>query len=141
METPHYTPPGGPPQVERPNPAIYEAMGQDNIFRLCEDFYAELEHSDIRPMFPEDMVEASQKQAKYFVFLLGGPPLFQNEYGHPRLRGRHMPFPIDEKARQTWLDCFTKTLGKGERYDFPEEYLPELLLFLDEFSKWMVNKK
>ena len=35
-----YVPPGGPPRVERPNPAIYDAMGDENIFAMLEAFYA-----------------------------------------------------------------------------------------------------
>ena len=135
-----YVPPSGPPQVERPNPAIYEAMGQENIFKMSEDFYALLAESAIKDMFPEDMVKASQKQAKFMVSVLGGPPLYMMEYGHPRMRQRHLPFQISEAARQTWLGCFKKVLAQPEKYDIPEEHLSGFINFLDEFSRWMVNK-
>lgn len=137
-----YVPPGGPPQGEGPSREIYRHMGQDAIFGLCKDFYAELEQSEIRPMFSEDMPAASKKLAAFLVGLLGGPPLFHQLYGPPQMRARHMPFAIDEHARQVWLSCFRKVLqGAESKYNFPAEHLPGFLEFLDSFSAWMVNRK
>ncbi len=142
--TPHkdiYIPPGGPPQ-QRPNPAIYAKMGEANIFRMLEDFYLRLEKSEIRPMFPEDMVQASKKSGAFFVFLLGGPPLYQQRYGAPMMRQRHLPFAIDEAARQTWLACFREVLVDADKkYQFPMEYMAEFMTFLERFSAWMVNTR
>jgi hemoglobin len=135
-----YVPPGGPPRVEPPNPAIYTAMGQEAIFALIEEFYRELEASSLRPMFPEDMVAASRKSAAFFVGILGGPPLYHQLYGNPAMRARHMPFAIDETARQEWLRCFFHVLDRApERHGFPAEHLPGFRAFLDGFSAWMVN--
>lgn len=137
---PVHIPLAGPPQVRRLSPEIYDAMGEENIFAMLEDFYRELERSDIRWMFPEDMVESSKKSGAFFVGLLGGPPLYQQRHGSPMLRARHIPFPIDEDARQTWLACFRRVLEHApERYNFPREHLPHFDAFLDAFSGWMVN--
>src|SRR5215475_4752007 len=105
-----YVPPGGPPQGPPPNPEIYRLMGEANIFKMMSDFYKELEKSELRPLFPADMEEASRKSAAFFVGIMGGPPLYIEKYGSPRMRARHLPFEIDEKARQEWLRCFEKTL-------------------------------
>lgn len=135
-----FTPPGGPPRVEAPSHAIYAHMGQDNIFQMLEDFYLELEQSAIRFMFPEDMVAASKRSAAFFVGLLGGPPLYQQLYGPPMMRARHLPFPIDEEGRQVWVDCFFRVLDNApQKYNFPEEHLPGFRAWLDGFSGWMVN--
>jgi hemoglobin len=135
-----HIPMGGPPRVERPSPEIYAAMGEDAIFRMLEDFYRRLGDSEIRWMFPKDMVEASKKSGAFFVGLLGGPPLYQQRHGSPMLRARHMPFPIDEDARQVWLATFRETLADApEKYGFPPEHLPGFDAFLDAFSGWMVN--
>lgn len=139
-----YIPPGGPPRVARPDPAIYAQMGEENIFRMLEDFYVELSRSSIAYMFPrgeEAMRITSRKSAAFFVTLLGGPPLYQQQYGNPMMRARHMPFPIDEPARQEWLDCFQRTLEDAPAaYDFPAEHLDDFWHFLVGFSGWMVNK-
>ena len=137
---PIYVPPNGPPS-HRPDPAIYAQMGETNIFAMIEDLYSELEKSSIRSMFPEDMHAAAQKSASFFVFLLGGPPLYQERHGAPMMRKRHMEFDIDETARQIWLDCFHKVLEHPEKYHFPPEHLQQFWEFLEKFSAWMVNKK
>jgi len=33
----------------------------------------------------------------------GGPRTYSEVRGHPRLRARHVPFRIDEAARDAWL--------------------------------------
>src|SRR5882672_6361708 len=120
MERVIYTPPGGPPQGPGPNGAIYRIMGEANIFKLMLDFYKELEKSELRPLFPADMEEASQKSAAFFVSILGGPPLYAQRYGSPRMRARHIPFEIDERARQIWLACFDRVLeGADVKYQSP----------------------
>ena len=141
MERVIYTPPGGPPQGPSPSSAIYGIMGEANIFRMMSDFYKELEKSEVRRLFPSNMEEASKKAAAFFVTLLGGPPLYFEKYGPPRMRARHIPFEIDERARQVWLGCFEKTLeGADVKYQFPQQHLEGFKDFLKSFSRRMVNK-
>lgn len=136
-----YVPPEGPPQ-EKLNSEIFLKMGEENIFLMLKDFYLTLEKSKIRHLFPADMDEASKKSGAFFVFLLGGPPLYQERYGSPMMRQRHMAFTIDEEARQVWLECFQETLINCEnKYQFPLEYLEEFTYFLKRFSLWMVNTR
>ncbi len=137
---PIFVPPEGPPLGITPSPEIYAHMGDENIFKMLADFYAELEKTNLRPMFPEDMQEASKKTAAFFVFLLGGPPLYQQKFGAPMMRKRHLPFTITEEARQTWLGCFRLVLKDADiKYSFPKQHLEGFLNFLDKFSRWMVN--
>jgi hemoglobin len=136
-----YTPPGGPPQGPGPSKEIYGIMGEDNIFRMMSDFYGELANSEVRNLFPDDMEAASKVSAAFFVMLLGGPPTYVQKYGPPRMRARHLPFQIDEGARQVWLACFRRTLeAASEKYQFPAHHLDGFKTFLESFSGWMVNK-
>lgn len=135
-----YIPPEGPPQGIQPNPEIYAAMGEASIYKMLEDFYLELEKSSIRSLFPEDMRQASKRSAAFFVYILGGPPLYQQQYGPPMMRKRHMPFTIDESTRQVWLNCFKLILREADKkYQFPMEHMESFWHFLDRFSLWMVN--
>lgn len=135
-----FVPPGGPPQ-SGPSRDIYALMGEENIFKMMSDFYKELEKSGIRHLFPPDMEEASKKSAKFFVQVLGGPPLYVIDHGPPRMRQRHLPFEIDEAARQVWLGCFERVLKDAEtKYNFPAQHLQGFKDFLRDFSAWMVNK-
>jgi len=116
-------------------------MGEANIFRMILDFYTELEKSEIRRLFPSNMEEASKKSAAFFVTVLGGPPLYLEKYGPPRMRARHLPFEIDERARQVWLGCFERVLeGADVKYQFPMQHMEGFKDFLKNFSAWMVNK-
>lgn len=137
-----YVPPENPSQGLSLDPVIYIKMGEDGIYRMLEDFYGELEKSPIRHLFPQDMKEASRRSAAFFVFILGGPPLYQQQFGPPRMRQRHLPFIIDEEARQIWLNCFKRILeGADKKYQFPLEHLKGFVDYLEKFSAWMVNTK
>lgn len=132
-----YVPPGGPPQnpIDR---AILPAVGEDGVRKLLHLHYANLEQSSIRGMFPEDMELSADKSADFFIQAMGGPPLYVQKYGPPRMRARHMPFPINEKARQIWLDCMWKAM---DDLPFPAEHRPAFEEFLTGFSAWMVNTR
>lgn len=135
-----YTPPGGPPQGPGPSREIYALMGDENIYKMMSDFYKELERSDIRHLFPHDMEAASRKSAEFFIGLMGGPPIYVQKYGSPRMRARHLPFMINDRARETWLSCFEKTLQDADKkYNFPAQHLEGFKEFLKSFSAWMVN--
>ncbi len=137
-----YVPSNGPPQGVAPNPQIFAIMGKENIYKMIEDFYLELAKSEIRHLFPANILEASHRSAAFFVFILGGPPLYQLQFGSPMMRKRHLSFSINEQARQVWLACFeTIFQDADQKYDFPMEHKESFWCFLEQFSAWMVNTK
>jgi hemoglobin len=93
----------------------YERMGGEaGVRRLVDRFYDRMETmpeaAEIRAMHPPDL---SRSRLKLFEFLSGwsgGPPLYLEHYGHPRLRARHLPFPIGVQARDQWLFCMNLAL-------------------------------
>src|SRR3989441_9550521 len=108
---------------------------------MSPDFKKGLKRSEIGHFSPPDVEEGSKKAAPFFVPFLGGPPLYLQKYGPPRMRARHLPFEIDEASRQVWLACFEKTLeGADVKYQFPPQHLEGFKDFLKGFSAWMVNK-
>jgi hemoglobin len=84
---------------------LYDQLGGSPIVhRIVDAFYARVEHDDIlRPLYPEDLEPGKLKLAWFFEQWLGGPPSYTERYGHPRLRLRHFPFVIDERAAGRWL--------------------------------------
>jgi len=93
-------------------------------------------------MFPANMQESAQRSAAFFVQLLGGPAEYNERYGNPRMRARHLAFQITESARLVWLACFERVLDNAtEKYAFPVEHLAGFRGFLDGFSRWMVNSE
>lgn len=88
----------------------YERIGGDPaVRRLVNRFYDTMdvlpEAAGIRAMHKEDLGEAREKLYEFLSGWLGGPPLYITRHGHPRLRARHLPFPIGESERDQWLLC------------------------------------
>ena len=88
----------------------YEKIGgAAAVAQLCERFYQRMaeapQFAELRAMHPEDLSSSRDKLYKFLSGWFGGPDLFVEEYGHPRLRQRHMPFAIGEKERDQWVAC------------------------------------
>ena len=95
----------------------YQQLDGDKGIRLLVDTFYDLmetlpEAQGILKLHPQDL---SQSRDKLYMFLsgwLGGPSLYMGAYGHPRLRARHLPFPIGPEERDAWLLCMDKALEK-----------------------------
>lgn len=82
----------------------YERIGRDTLRSLVEHFYEGVKEDEVlRPMYEGDMEAAELRLFLFLVQYLGGPATYSERRGHPRLRMRHAPFPIDERARDHWL--------------------------------------
>jgi hemoglobin len=96
---------------------LYELLGGEmGVRTLVDRFYDLMDSSSeavhVRAIHPVDL---RQSREKLFMFLSGwsgGPPLYMEKIGHPRLRQRHMPFPIGRTERDEWLWCMNKALGE-----------------------------
>lgn len=121
---------------------LYDLMGGETGVRsLVDRFYDVMdsapEAATIRRLHPEDL---SQSRDKLFMFLSGwsgGPPLYMRTYGHPRLRMRHMPFPIGKAERDQWLWCMDKAL---EDNGFDERLIAYLKGKFTEIANSMQNR-
>ena len=94
--------------------SVYEQLGEDGVRRLVERFYDLLdalpEARRIRALHAPDLAEAREKLSLFLVGWTGGPPLYVQRYGHPRLRARHLPFPIGDVERDQWMRCMAQAL-------------------------------
>jgi hemoglobin len=79
---------------------------------LAETFYATIDDQSpsLRTMLPNRLEGSIEKFYEYLSGWLGGPQLYVAKRGHPRLRMRHMPFPIGSFEVDEWLRCMTLTL-------------------------------
>lgn len=92
------------------NTTTYEKIGGDAIVaKLCNRFYELMDSvpqfAELRAMHPGDLKGSSEKLYMFLSGWLGGPDLFVEKFGHPRLRGRHMPFSIGLQERDQWVAC------------------------------------
>ena len=130
------TPPPRTPATRQP--ALWERVGgREVIERVVEEFYLRVEQDpELRPLFPDDMTEGRRKQAEFLEQWMGGEPLYSAKYGHPRLRMRHFPFVIDQRAAGRWHRHMGEALraaGVGE----PE--IAEILNGLGPLARHMIN--
>jgi hemoglobin len=91
----------------------YDEIGGDRAVRgLVDRFYdiIEAESPHLRAMLPKDTSTSRQKLYEFLSGWLGGPPLYQERRGHPRLRLRHMPFDIGSPEAEEWMRCMRRAM-------------------------------
>ncbi|GIP23996.1 globin [Paenibacillus sp. J22TS3] len=95
-----------------PSLSIYDNLGGEKTLRsLVEAFYPKVQaHPLLGPLFPEDIFPVMEKQFMFLSQFFGGPSLYSDQYGHPMMRARHMPFPITEERAEAWLSCMASAL-------------------------------
>jgi hemoglobin len=93
-----------------------ELGGEDRVRDLVETFYdiIEAESPVIRDMLPANTTNTRKKLFMYLTGWLGGPPLYEQRWGHPRLRMRHMPFAIGEHEAAEWMRCMLTAMDRAE---------------------------
>jgi hemoglobin len=100
--------------VTQPAPIFERLGGEAGVRALVDRFYdlmdARPEAAPIRAMHASDLKTSRDKLFLFLVGWTGGPPLYVERYGHPRLRRRHLPFAIDSAARDQWLGCMRDAL-------------------------------
>jgi hemoglobin len=85
--------------------SLYSRVGGDAFFYgLVERFYAGVAADTIlRPLYPDDLEPSKRRLALFLIQYWGGPSTYSDERGHPRLRMRHVRFPIGQVERDAWL--------------------------------------
>lgn len=109
---------------------LYTKIGPDKLQELVDNFYdLVLGDSKIKHLFDLENTQIREKQYKFLTQFLGGPQLYTQDFGHPKMRARHMPHVIDEAAKDEWLKCmriaidktgFEKDLGDALYNCFPQ---------------------
>ncbi len=108
----------------------YEEIGGDETIRaIAEAFYdiVERESPVLRAMLPSDTSGSRRKLHQFLSGWTGGPPLYWEEHGHPRLRLRHAPFPIDEAAAEEWARSMRQAIDMVEMPGRAAEFLKQQL--------------
>ena len=94
--------------------AYHRLGGAAAVRALVDRFYDAMDSradaAALRAMHPADLTGSRDKLADFLSGWLGGPPLYVEKHGHPRLRARHLPFRIDTDAARSWLRCMDEAL-------------------------------
>ncbi len=123
---------------------VYEQLGgEQGVRRLVDRFYDEMDaRPEVRPLRDQHPADLGGSRDKLFWFLsgwLGGPPLYVEKKGHPRLRARHLPFVVDEAMRDQWMLCMRIALGEVGAV-LPASTREKLDAALFQLADHMVNR-
>ena len=115
--------------------------GAETIDRLVEEFYGRMdalaEAQHIRRMHPPNLSGIKLTLKNYLTEWTGGPKLYSPEKGHPRLRQRHIQFPIGDAERDAWLSCMR---GALEMTVTDADARRDLDAALTGLADWMRNR-
>ena len=118
---------------------LHQRVGGYQFFvELVERFYQSVEADlSLRRLYPEDLEPGKTHLAAFLAQYWGGPLRYSLERGHPRLRQRHMQFPIGQKERDAWVTHMVSAL------DSMEILVDEATLMEDYFKStatFMINR-
>jgi hemoglobin len=119
-----------------------EATGEKNVRTMVDQFYdlmdLESEFSGIRALHPPSLDGSRDKLFWFLCGWMGGPDLYISQFGHPRLRARHMPYAIGIAERDQWLVCMGRAMQDvGLDPSLSDRLLESFLGTAD----WMRNKQ
>jgi hemoglobin len=137
-------------EIQEPNSpkqSLFEWLGgaekgTDNIRLLVETFYdimdSDPKAAGLRAIHQPDLTETREKLFMFFMGWTGGPQLYIERYGHPRLRARHMPFTIGESERDQWMYCMIKAMHQCQ---FEESLIKHMANQLYGVADFMRNRE
>ncbi|OFW47697.1 MAG: hemin transporter [Acidobacteria bacterium RIFCSPLOWO2_12_FULL_67_14b] len=119
---------------------IYARIGEDGFARLVAAFYAQVPQDDVLgPMYPtDDLAGAELRLREFLVGRFGGPPRYEQSRGHPRLRMRHQPYRLDQRARDRWVALMDRAL---DRTALPAEADQVLRAFFHQTATVLMNSR
>lgn len=120
----------------------YTALGGEaGVAALTARFYdlmdSNPQYAALRATHSASLDYARERLFQFLSGWLGGPPLYEQAHGHPRLRQRHFPFAVTVKTRNQWIACFAQALRDTGA---PPDWAQALLLHLFVLADWMRNQ-
>lgn len=120
----------------------FELLGGEPVVRqLVDRFYdlmdLEPAYAGLRALHPEALEGSRDKLHWFLCGWLGGPQHYVERFGHPRLRARHLPYPIGIAERDQWMDCMVQAMRDLQIDDTLAARLAESFFGT---ADWMRNK-
>lgn len=123
-----------------PVPTHYELLGgETGVRRLVDRFYDLMDSSPeaahVRALHAASLKASRDKLHLYLTGWTGGPPVYVEQRGEPRLRMRHFPFAIGKRERDEWLWCMERALDEHELPDDVRVHLTQRLRMLADHMR------
>ena len=127
-----------------PTPFVHLG-GEPGVRALVDRFYdlmdLEPAYARLRALHPTTLDGSRDKLYWFLCGWLGGPDLYVQRFGHPRLRARHLPFTIGIAERDQWLTCMGLAMAEiGAAGGFSAEMQRRLLASFAQTADHMRNK-
>ena len=118
---------------------IFQLLGADVLTAIVAGFYRRVPLDPILgPMYPaDDLAGAEQRLRSFLIYRFGGPPDYLRERGHPRLRMRHAPFAVDQRARDRWVELMLAAIDEQPAAAPHRAYLER---FLGDIATFLINR-
>ncbi len=117
---------------------LYNRIGSDNLKQLLDAFYDFVfANEKIAPLFQNDKNEIKEKQFLFLTQFLGGPAIYSERFGHPKMRARHLPHNITLEAKEEWLKCMRMAIDTLDQMD--DDLKVELYMCFPQVAQHMVN--
>lgn len=118
---------------------IYSAIGPEGFEHLVAAFYRQVPGDDILgPIYPaHDLPGAEQRLRDFLIFRFGGPSVYLEQRGHPRLRMRHSPFSVGQIERDRWVQLMSTALDEAA---LPDEVRRVLQTFFESTATFLMNR-
>ncbi len=94
---------------------LFERLGGEGAVRALVDRFYDLmdlepAYATLRSLHPTQLDGSRDKLHWFLCGWLGGPDHYVQRFGHPRLRARHLPYPIGLAERDQWLACMQQAM-------------------------------
>ena len=115
--------------------------GEAGLRALVDRFYdlmdLEPAFAGIRALHPTTLEDSRDKLHWFLCGWLGGPDLYVQRFGHPRLRARHLPYAIGLAERDQWMGCMIQAMQEQGVDETLAQRLAEAFFGT---ADWMRNK-
>ena len=128
-------------QIDETTP-YYRIGGEEKVRELANRFYDVMENdtyaAELLSIHPQPLDRIRHVFFLYLSLWLGGPDIYQQEFGHPRLRARHLPFTVSPALKEQWMYCMRKAMMTTVS---DVALAQKLFQALDQLAEHMINTK
>lgn len=130
----------GNSSADRPS-AFALLGGEARVRALVDRFYDRMAMEErfeaLHALHPKPLDYTRDKLFWFLCGWLGGPDRYIERFGPPRLRARHLPYPIASRERDQWLLCMAEAMADLE---VPQPLFDRLLEAFSGTADWMRNR-